>query len=163
MKQTPAILEKIFELKQLKKQIASWRITGKTVAFTNGCFDILHEGHIASLSAAAEEADFLIVAVNSDMSTSKLKGPERPINNEHSRLLLLANLCIVDAVILFNEETPLNIITYLKPDVLVKGGDYTIETIVGAKETIANGGKVVINKIVDDFSTTGILNKIKNL
>ncbi len=163
MKQAQAIPKKIFELQPLQREIAGWKINSKTIAFTNGCFDILHEGHIASLSAAAAEADYLIVGVNSDASTKRLKGTERPINNEHSRALLLASLAIVDAVIIFEEDTPLNLIVNLQPDVMVKGGDYTIEQIVGAKETIANGGRVVINKIVEGFSTTGILEKIKHL
>lgn len=161
MKQVDAINKKIYTLEQLVFQIAGWRVLGKKVAFTNGCFDILHEGHIFSLSQAAQEADFLIVGVNSDESTKRLKGPERPINNEHSRALLLASLAIVDAVVIFEEDTPLQLISTLLPDVLVKGGDYTLEQIVGAKEVIANGGRVVINPIVDGFSTTGIINKIK--
>ena len=161
MKQTTAINKKIFTLEQLVFQIAGWRVLGKKVAFTNGCFDILHEGHIFSLSQAAQEADFLIVGVNSDASTKRLKGDERPINNEHSRALLLASLAIVDAVVIFEEDTPLQLISTLLPDVLVKGGDYTLEQIVGAKEVMANGGRVVINPIVDGFSTTGIINKIK--
>ena len=134
---------------------------GKKVAFTNGCFDILHEGHIFSLSQAANESDFLIVGVNSDASTKRLKGTERPINNEQSRSILLASLAIVDAVIIFEEDTPLNLISSLQPDVLVKGGDYTLDQIIGAKEVIANGGRVVINPIVEGFSTTGIVEKIK--
>lgn len=161
MKNIASINQKIFTLDKLKAQIASWKVLGKTVAFTNGCFDILHEGHIFSLSQAAKEADYLIVAVNSDASTKRLKGEERPINSEKSRSLLLASLAIVDAVILFEEDTPLNVIASLLPDVLVKGGDYTLEQIVGAKEVMANGGKVVINPIVEGFSTTGIIQKIK--
>jgi len=133
----------------------------KKVAFTNGCFDILHEGHIFSLSQAASEADFLIVGVNADKSVKKLKGQSRPINNEHSRALILASLLIVDAVIIFEEETPLSLISTLLPDVLVKGGDYTVEQIAGAKEVIANGGRVVINPILQGFSTTGIIEKMK--
>jgi len=163
MKQIDAIKEKIFLLPALKAKIAGLKVLAKTVAFTNGCFDILHEGHIYSLSQAAKEADYLIVGVNSDASTRRLKGNERPINNEYSRALLLASLEIVDAVIIFEEDTPLELITALLPDVLVKGGDYTIEQIVGAKEIMANGGKVVINKMVEGFSTTGIVEKIKHL
>jgi rfaE bifunctional protein nucleotidyltransferase chain/domain len=161
MKAVNAIEKKIFTLPQLLAQLASWRVTDKTVAFTNGCFDILHEGHIASLSQAASEADFLVVGVNSDSSTKRLKGPDRPVNHEHSRALLLASLAIVDAVVIFEEDTPLQLISAIQPDVLVKGGDYTIEQIVGAKEVIARGGKVVINPIVEGFSTTGIIQQIK--
>ncbi|MBW7952911.1 MAG: D-glycero-beta-D-manno-heptose 1-phosphate adenylyltransferase, partial [Chitinophagaceae bacterium] len=154
MKLIEAIEHKIFTLPELLKRINSWRVTNKTIAFTNGCFDILHEGHIFSLSQAAKEADYLVVAVNSDASIKKLKGEERPINNEKSRSLLLASLIIVDAVVIFEEDTPLNLIQSILPDVLVKGGDYTVEQIVGSKEVITNGGRVVINPIVQGFSTT---------
>ena len=163
MKQTNAINDKIYTLPALVAALNGWRVRGLTVSFTNGCFDILHEGHIFSLSQAANEADMLVVGVNSDASTKRLKGEERPVNNEHSRALLLASLAIVDAVVVFEEDTPLNLITNLLPDVLVKGGDYTIEQIVGAKEVVANGGRVVINPIVQGFSTTGIIEKIRRL
>lgn len=162
MKAVKAIENKIYTLPHLITQLASWRVTNKTVSFTNGCFDILHEGHIASLSEAAAEADYLVVGVNSDSSTKRLKGPERPVNHEHSRALLLASLAIVDAVVIFEEDTPLELIKTILPDVLVKGGDYTIEQIVGAKEVMANGGRVVINPIVAGFSTTGIIRQIKS-
>jgi D-beta-D-heptose 7-phosphate kinase/D-beta-D-heptose 1-phosphate adenosyltransferase len=162
MKFVEHIETKIFVIDKLKKQIASWRATGKTVAFTNGCFDILHQGHIYSLSQAATEADYLIVAVNSDVSVRRLgKGDNRPINSEESRAVLLASLSVVDAVVIFNEDTPQQIIATLMPDVLVKGGDYTIEQIAGAKEVIANGGRVVINKIIEGFSTTKIIKKMQ--
>jgi len=162
MKYIQSTQTKIFDLEKLKKQIASWKATGKTVAFTNGCFDILHQGYIYSLSQAANEADYLIVAVNSDASVKRLgKGDNRPINNEESRAILLAALSIVDAVIIFDEDTPQQLIATLLPDVLVKGGDYTIEQIAGSKEVIANGGSVVINKIVEGFSTTNIIHKIQ--
>jgi rfaE bifunctional protein nucleotidyltransferase chain/domain len=161
MKAVNCIPDKIFTLADLQKQVTAWRVTGKSIAFTNGCFDILHEGHIFSLNEAAKEADKLIIGVNSDASVKRLKGPERPINNEHSRSLILSNLVTVDAVIIFNEDTPLELIKSLMPDVIVKGGDYTIEQIVGSKEVLANGGKVVINPIVEGFSTTGIIQLIK--
>lgn len=161
MRAIQAIEQKIMTLPQLMARVAAWRITGKKIAFTNGCFDILHEGHIFSLNAAASEADYLIVGVNSDNSVKKLKGPDRPVNNEHSRSLILASLAVTDAIIVFDEDTPYTLITTLLPDVLVKGGDYTIEQIVGSKEVIANGGRVVINPIVEGFSTTGIIQHIK--
>ncbi|WP_207493516.1 D-glycero-beta-D-manno-heptose 1-phosphate adenylyltransferase [Aridibaculum aurantiacum] len=163
MRQPQLIPAKIYSLPQLLNAVAEWKKEGKTISFTNGCFDILHEGHIASLSEAAAEADLLVVAINSDASTRRLKGPERPVNNERSRALLMASLHIVDAVVIFEEDTPANVINAIMPDVLVKGGDYTIETIVGAKEVIANGGRVVINPIVQGFSTTGIIDKIRKL
>ncbi|MDE3125677.1 MAG: D-glycero-beta-D-manno-heptose 1-phosphate adenylyltransferase [Bacteroidota bacterium] len=163
MRYTQAITQKIMPLAAVKAMRMGWKMRNKYVAFTNGCFDILHEGHIASLSKAAEEADYLIVGVNSDASTKRLKGPERPINHEHSRALILASLLIVDAVVIFEEDTPLELIKVLEPDVLVKGGDYTIDTIVGAKEVLANNGRVVINPIIEGFSTTSILQKIRQL
>lgn len=162
MRKPDIIQQKIYTLPELQRQILQWRFLGKTVAFTNGCFDILHRGHIASLSQAAAEADCLVVGLNSDASTRGIKGPGRPVNDQDSRAIVLASLLMVDAVVLFEEETPYNLITALKPDVLVKGGDYTIDTIVGAKEVIANGGRVVINPIVEGFSTTGIIKKLSS-
>jgi D-beta-D-heptose 7-phosphate kinase/D-beta-D-heptose 1-phosphate adenosyltransferase len=155
------IPQKIYDLSGLLHQVRRWRVLGKTVAFTNGCFDILHQGHIASLSDAAREADYLVVGVNSDASTCRLKGPGRPINNQDARALLLASLLMVDAVILFDEDTPLTLINAILPEVLVKGGDYTLEQIVGAKEVMASGGRVVINQIIEGYSTTGLIGKIQ--
>lgn len=163
MKLPQIIPQKIFDLPGLQHQLSRWRLLGKTVAFTNGCFDILHQGHIASLSDAAREADFLVVGLNSDASTCRLKGESRPINNQSARATVMASLLMVDAVILFEEDTPLNLINAIRPDVLVKGGDYTLEQIVGAKEVIEAGGRVVINPIVPGFSTTGIIEKIHRL
>jgi rfaE bifunctional protein nucleotidyltransferase chain/domain len=161
MKAIDAIEKKILTLPQAVLLATGWRNTGKTIAFSNGCFDILHEGHIFSLSQAAKEADYLIVGLNSDSSTKKLKGPGRPVNHEKSRALLLAALVIVDAVVIFEEDTPRDLITAIMPDVLVKGGDYTVEQIAGSKEVLAGGGRVVINPIVEGFSTTGIIEHIK--
>lgn len=163
MKAIHSIPQKIHTLKTLLPTIATWRLKSGTIAFTNGCFDILHIGHIASLQQAAKEADYLIVGVNADASVKRLKGNERPVNNQDSRSNLLANLQVVDAVIIFEEDTPLQLIQAIMPDVLVKGGDYTIEQIVGAKEVMANGGRVVINPIVQGFSTTGIIQTIQQL
>jgi rfaE bifunctional protein nucleotidyltransferase chain/domain len=163
MRYPQIIPQKIFDLPGLLHQVRRWRVPGKTISFSNGCFDILHRGHIASLSDAAREADYLVVGVNSDASTRKLKGPHRPVNNQDSRALLLASLLMVDAVIIFDEETPLNLINTILPDVLVKGGDYTLEQIVGAKEVMAAGGRVVINPIVPGYSTTGLIEKIHKL
>ena len=132
------------------------------MAFTNGVFDIIHQGHVFSLSQAAKEADYLIVGLNADASVKRLKGDNRPVNNQDSRALVLASLIMVDAVVLFKEDTPLVLINAIMPNVLVKGGDYTIEQIVGAKEVIANGGRVIINPILDGFSTTTIIEQAKN-
>jgi D-beta-D-heptose 7-phosphate kinase/D-beta-D-heptose 1-phosphate adenosyltransferase len=157
------IQQKIYTLPALVQQVTRWKFLRKKIAFSNGCFDILHEGHIFSLSQAAKEGDLLIVGINSDGSTRRLKGPSRPINHENSRALLIASLLMVDAVIIFEEDTPLELIKALMPDVLVKGGDYTIEQVVGGKEVIANGGQVIINPIVPGFSTTGLIEKITHL
>jgi D-glycero-beta-D-manno-heptose 1-phosphate adenylyltransferase len=163
MKFPQIISQRIFDRPGLIHQVNRWRLLGKTIAFTNGCFDILHQGHIASLSDAAREADLLVVGLNSDESTARLKGPGRPVNDQHARSIVLAALLMVDAVTLFDEDTPLELINLVRPDVLVKGGDYTLEQIVGAKEVLSWGGRVVINPIIPGFSTTGILEKISRL
>jgi D-beta-D-heptose 7-phosphate kinase/D-beta-D-heptose 1-phosphate adenosyltransferase len=163
MKRTEVIQSKIQTREELVKTVARWRFLGKTISFTNGCFDILHAGHIASLSEAAREGDVLIVGLNTDASTKRLKGEERPVNNQESRLLLLASLIMVDAVTLFDEDTPLELIKAIMPDVIVKGGDYTLDQMIGAKEVIENGGRVVINPILEGHSTTGIIGKIRRL
>ncbi len=161
MKSVSSIPAKIFTVNDLSHQIKRWRLHNKKIVFTNGVFDILHKGHIASLSEAATYGHILIVAVNSDASVKRLKGENRPVNNENSRALLLASLLMTDAVILFEEDTPLQLITQLLPDVLVKGGDYSIDQIAGAKEIIANGGEVKIVPVLEGFSTTGIIEKMK--
>lgn len=163
MKKVEYVHSRIFDLPSLLNTIQILRLQSKKISFTNGCFDILHRGHIASLSDAAKESDFLVVGLNSDSSTKKLKGEGRPVNDENARALVLASLLIVDAVVIFNEDTPLELIKTVKPDVLVKGGDYTLEQIVGAKEVIANGGRVVINPIVKGFSSTALIEKISRL
>lgn len=161
MREIASMSKKIVTVEQAKNIIYGWKLLGKTCAFTNGCFDILHQGHIFSLGEAAKEADYLIVGLNSDASVQRLKGPSRPINNTENRAIVLSNLAIVDLLIVFEEDTPLELIKALIPDILVKGGDYTIDQIVGAKEVIAGGGKVIINPIVEGYSTTGLIEKIK--
>ncbi|HVZ56417.1 MAG TPA: D-glycero-beta-D-manno-heptose 1-phosphate adenylyltransferase [Chitinophagaceae bacterium] len=159
MKNAAIISTRIYELPELVRTVAQWRLKGQTVAFTNGVFDLLHAGHIYSLSAAAREADRLIVGVNADESVRRLKGPGRPLNPASSRALILASLILVDAVILFSEDTPLTLIQAILPDVLVKGGDYTLDQVVGAREVMAAGGRVVINPVLEGHSTTGIIEK----
>jgi D-beta-D-heptose 7-phosphate kinase/D-beta-D-heptose 1-phosphate adenosyltransferase len=161
MRAVEFIEQKIKTVAEAKALISAWKVNGKTFSFTNGCFDILHPGHLFSLAQAAKEADYLIVGLNSDQSVQRLKGPTRPINNTHSRAIVLANLMVVDLVVIFEEDTPLELIQSLLPDVMVKGGDYTIEQIVGAKEVIAAGGKVIINPTIEGFSTTNLIEKIK--
>lgn len=162
MKETDFISKKILTAAQIVKQVAQWRVLAKKIAFTNGVFDILHQGHIFSLSQAAKEGDYLIVGLNSDASVKKLKGENRPVNKQDSRALILASLIMVDAVVIFDEETPLELIKSILPDVLIKGGDYNVSQVAGAKEVIANGGKVIINPIIEGFSTTDIINRFKN-
>ena len=139
-----------------------WKMLGKKIVFTNGVFDILHTGHIASLTEAASYGEILIVAVNADASVKKLKGPTRPINDEQARALTLASLLQTDAIIIFEEGTPLELIKLLMPDVLVKGGDYTIDQIAGAKEVIAAGGEIKIAAIIEGISTTKIIERMQN-
>lgn len=155
-----SILEKIHTLPSLIEKIKDWKKQGKKIVFTNGVFDLLHKGHIFSLAQAAKEGDKLVIGLNSDSSVKRLKGDNRPINDQEARALLLAALTMVDAVAIFEEDTPLNLITTILPDVLVKGGDYAVDEIAGAKEVIENGGKVVINPILDGFSTTAIIKAI---
>ncbi len=157
---TDRIAEKIYTLSSIVGKTAQWKKENKKIVFTNGVFDLLHKGHIFSLIQAAKEGDVLVIGLNSDSSVKKLKGDSRPVNDQHARALLLASLIMVDAVVIFEEDTPLELINSVLPDVLVKGGDYTVNEIAGAKEVIANGGKVVINPILDGFSTTAIINAI---
>jgi D-beta-D-heptose 7-phosphate kinase/D-beta-D-heptose 1-phosphate adenosyltransferase len=163
MKATKHIQQKILDGHQLQQELMRWRKFDKKIAFTNGCFDILHAGHIHSLSQAASFADVLVVGLNSDASTKRLKGENRPVNSEENRALLLASLVMVDAVVLFDEDTPYELITSVMPDVLVKGGDYTVDTIVGAKEVMANGSAVEIIPLVEGLSTTSLIQKIERL
>lgn len=162
MKKSDTLNQRIFTVEEIKQEVIRIRLKSKTIAFTNGVFDILHEGHIAVLSEAASFADVLIVGVNSDASVKKLKGEGRPVNNEYSRALIIASLIMVDAVVIFNEETPLELIKIIKPDVLIKGGDYTMETMVGSKEVLENGGRIEIIPIKEGFSTTGIIRRISS-
>lgn len=161
MRNSAAIPSRIMDLPQLVNTVNAWRVKGLTISFTNGVFDILHEGHIFSLSQAAAEADILVVAINSDASVKRLKGPTRPINNENSRALLMASLVMVDAVVVFDEDTPLDVVKAILPDVMVKGGDYLPEQIAGAREVLANGGRVVINPLIEGLSTTQIIESIR--
>jgi D-glycero-beta-D-manno-heptose 1-phosphate adenylyltransferase len=146
---------------EMIRLISEWKLQGKTIAFTNGCFDILHAGHVESLLQAANLADYLVVGLNADASVKKLKGENRPVNNQESRAMVLAALVMVDVVVIFEEDTPLELIKMGQPDYLVKGGDYKAEDIAGAKEVIAAGGKVVINPIVHGFSTSGTIDQIR--
>ena len=152
---------KIYSLEELGSKVNAWKQAGEEVVFTNGCFDIIHKGHIEVLAQTADLGDKLIVGLNSDRSIQKLKGKGRPIIDEQSRAILLASFSFVDAVVLFSEDTPINLISTLLPDVLAKGGDYKIETIVGHEIVQKNGGEVILVPFVDGFSSTTIIEKIR--
>jgi len=154
------INNKIVTLQQTCEQVRAWQDQGFEVVFTNGCFDILHHGHIEYLEAARGLGDRLVIGVNSDASTQRLKGDSRPINGEHSRAYLLASLSFVDLVTVFEEDTPAELINAVLPDILVKGGDYAEEEVVGGDVVKAHGGKVVILQYKEGFSTTSIEQKI---
>ncbi len=156
--QTP---DKIVNPAQLVAQVATWKASGKRIVFTNGCFDILHLGHVDYLEKASEKGDKLIIGINTDKSVKRLKGDNRPVNNEIARARILAALAFVDAVTFFDEDTPLALIQMISPDVLIKGSDYTISNIVGADIVLKNGGKVETIELVSGYSTTQIINQIK--
>jgi rfaE bifunctional protein nucleotidyltransferase chain/domain len=152
---------KIFTWETLKSQIAEWQKQGIKIVFSNGCFDLVHKGHIDYLNRAADLGDVLVMGLNTDASVSKLKGPHRPIQDEQSRLTIIAAFQCVSAVVLFDEETPYELIKLVQPDVLVKGSDYKPENIVGYDIVIAKGGQVKTIDYLPGFSTSGIEKRIK--
>ena len=160
MNKFSVIESKISDLASLEKKLAFWRLTDKKIVFTNGCFDLLHYGHVDYLSKAASLGDVLLVGLNTDASVSKLKGPHRPLNDEQSRLHIIASLFYVSAVILFDEPTPYELIRIVQPDILVKGGDYKAEDIVGYDIVKAKNGEVITLPFVAGFSTSAIEKKI---
>ena len=155
------ITNKIVTKDVLVHRVNAWKATGKKIVFTNGVFDILHHGHIDYLARAASFGNILVVGVNTDASVKRLKGNERPLNSENDRAFQLAALMFVDAVCLFSEDTPEELIISVAPDVLAKGGDYTIETIAGASSVLNNGGQVEIIPFVEGYSTTSLIDRIK--
>jgi rfaE bifunctional protein nucleotidyltransferase chain/domain len=157
------IQHKIFSREALVKECNAWRVTERKIVFTNGCFDILHHGHLDLLARAADFGNVLVVGLNTDNSVQRLKGKERPITNEQDRAFQIASLLCVDAVCLFDEDTPEALIKAIKPDVLVKGGDYTIDKIVGADFVQSYGGSVEIIPFVTGYSTTGLIDRIRSL
>lgn len=154
---------KILDRDQLRRACVVWNFKNQKVVFTNGCFDILHLGHIEYLSKAAGLGDVLVIGMNTDQSIQKIKGQSRPINDEHSRSMVLAALEFVTAVVLFDEETPYELIKTIQPDILVKGKDYTVEEVVGHDIVLAKGGKVVTIELTPGYSTTAIEQKILRL
>lgn len=163
MKQLSAVAEKIKNRNDLCTLAQQWRKEGKRIVFTNGCFDILHRGHLQILGEAAMSGDKLVVGLNTDASVKRLKGEQRPVNDESFRALMMASLQLVDAVTLFDEDTPLELIRALEPDVIVKGGDYKTENVVGAKEVMQRGGEVKIVPFVQGYSTTALIETIQKL
>jgi len=160
MPKLDVIKNKILLGSELDRWLHIARFKLQRIVFTNGCFDVLHPGHIQYLAKAAEMADLLMIGLNTDESVRKLKGPSRPYLHQDARALILASLCFVSAVVLFNEETPYNLIKHVQPDLLVKGGDYKPEEIVGYDIVKANGGEVHIIEFIQGFSSTGIIEKI---
>jgi rfaE bifunctional protein nucleotidyltransferase chain/domain len=163
MKKIEFISSKILDREQLRRACALWNFKEMKVVFTNGCFDILHLGHIEYLAKAANLGDVLVIGMNSDLSVHRIKGDNRPINDEHSRSMVLASLEFVTVVVLFDEETPYELIKTIQPDVLVKGRDYKIKEIVGHDIVLAKGGKVKTIELTPGYSTTGIEQKILKL
>ncbi|WP_017733270.1 D-glycero-beta-D-manno-heptose 1-phosphate adenylyltransferase [Nafulsella turpanensis] len=155
--------QKIYKLPTLKNLMTKWREEGEQVVFSNGCFDILHLGHIDYLEKARQLGSKLIIGINSDASVKRLKGPERPVQPEEARCRLIAALAFVDAVVVFEEDTPLGLIETLRPHILVKGNDYAFSQIVGADFVIKNGGEVKTIPLVEGYSTTRIIEQIKKL
>jgi D-glycero-beta-D-manno-heptose 1-phosphate adenylyltransferase len=162
MSRIDIIRKKIFNYTEAdyQRMLAIWQFQGKKIVFTNGCFDILHQGHIDYLSKAADLGDLLIIGLNTDQSVRKIKGKSRPIQDEDSRAMVLASLGFVDVVVFFGEETPYNLIKTTQPDILVKGADYKPEDIVGYDIVNGKGGKVVTIDFLEGYSTSAIEKKI---
>lgn len=155
------IRQKIQETPNAKRQLSAWRLLGQKIVFTNGCFDLIHPGHMQYLAEARALGHRLVIGLNSDASTKRLKGKNRPIVNQDARALLLASFSFVDLIVIFEEDTPLNLISALDVDILVKGGDYKVEDVVGAKEVIARGGVIKTLSFLPGYSTSDLEAKIK--
>lgn len=155
------IRQKIQETPNAKRQLSAWRFLGQKIVFTNGCFDLIHPGHMQYLAEARALGHRLVIGLNSDASTKRLKGKNRPIVNQDARALLLASFSFVDLIVIFEEDTPLNLISALDVDILVKGGDYKVEDVVGAKEVIARGGVIKTLSFLPGYSTSDLEAKIK--
>ena len=152
--------EKILDRERLKTRVAEWRAAGETIVFTNGCFDLVHVGHVTLMDDCKKFGSKLVLGLNTDASVQRLKGPTRPVVSENARARVVAALGSVDAVVLFDEDTPLEVITEIVPDVIVKGGDYEPATVVGNDVVVAAGGRTEIVPTVEGFSTTSIVRKL---
>ncbi|TSA27944.1 MAG: D-glycero-beta-D-manno-heptose 1-phosphate adenylyltransferase [Bacteroidetes bacterium] len=162
MERIERIKTRLFTRDQIRYQCNVWRFQDKKIVFTNGCFDLLHLGHIEYLSKAADLGDVLVIGLNSDSSVRKLKGAGRPVTCEEARALILASLSFVTAVVIFDEETPYDLITAVQPDILVKGADYKTDEIAGHDIVLARGGEVVTIPLTEGYSTSAILSKLKD-
>lgn len=162
MRYLEKINDKILSENALLDRLKVWRREGKSIVFSNGCFDILHRGHVEYLSKAADLGDILVIGLNTDASVKRLKGPSRPVNDEKARAVVLAALQFVDAVVFFDEDTPYNLIKCVQPDVLVKGKDYKAEDIVGYDIVTNSGGRVETIELVEGFSTTKVIEALKS-
>ena len=160
MSALPTIKSKIVDFSEIRELVSKWKSEGNSIVFTNGCFDVLHYGHVSYLAEASDLGDKMIIGLNSDASVRRLKGETRPINGQHERATLLAAMQFVNAVVIFDEDTPENLIKAVEPDYLVKGGDYTIDTIVGADFVMSYGGKVITIPLVENFSSTNIIKRL---
>jgi len=161
MEKLERIKTKILDREQIKNQCNIWRFNEKKIVFTNGCFDILHLGHIDYLTQAANLGGILLIGLNSDASVKAIKGPDRPFNNEEARAIILASLSFVDGLIVFDEETPYELIKLVNPDILVKGADYSVEQIAGHDIVQAHGGEVITIPLTEGYSTTDLIARIK--
>ena len=161
MNQISRLQSKILSFSTLENQLKKWRKANEKIVFTNGCFDLLHLGHVNYLAKARDLGNRLVIGLNTDASIRRLKGSTRPVKDEQSRLALLAGMAFVDAVVLFDEETPINLISMIRPNVLVKGGDYKIKDIVGHEIVLNSGGKVCTIDFVDGYSSSALIEKVK--
>jgi len=162
MKHIDRVLSKIVKKEDIESLLTYWRLKDNKIVFTNGCFDLLHKGHIEYLSSAADNGDVLVVGLNSDNSVQRIKGDKRPIQDEASRAITLASLKMVTVVVLFDEDTPHNLISEVQPDVLVKGSDYKEDEIVGADIVKGRGGEIITVSLTEGYSTSAIINKIRS-
>ncbi|MCB2197009.1 MAG: D-glycero-beta-D-manno-heptose 1-phosphate adenylyltransferase [Bacteroidetes bacterium] len=161
MNKLEIIQSKIIDIDHVEPLLTYWNLKNQKIVFTNGCFDILHRGHVEYLAQAASQGDVLVIGLNTDSSVRRIKGPSRPVQDEYARAMLLASLSFVSAVIYFDEDTPYNLIKRVQPDILVKGSDYKAEDIVGYDIVKAKGGEVVTIDFIDGYSTTSIIEKLK--
>ena len=161
MNQISRLRSKILSFSALETKLKKWRDVNEKIVFTNGCFDLLHLGHVDYLAKARDLGSRLVVGLNTDASIRRLKGSSRPVKDEQSRLVLLAGMAFVDAVVLFDEETPLKLISMIKPDILVKGGDYEVQDVVGREIVLNNKGKVRTIDFVDGYSSSALIEKVK--